>query len=108
MTDLILTVLLAAQLITMPMALEEMSVREGVDPTLAACIVTHESNWDTNLVGAAGEIGLMQILPSTGEWAATKVRDGAYSLYDPVDNFAIGLWILARYPHFYHTLYLCK
>lgn len=108
MTNAMLAMLLALQLITLPMAVREMATRESVDPALAACIIQAESQWDTNHLGAAGEIGLMQILPSTGEWAASKIGLTNYDLWQPVTNIEVGLWILKGYPEFYHTMYLCE
>ena len=108
MTNALLALLLALGIISTPDMVREMSIREGVNPRLSACIVTNESNWDTNLIGAAGEIGLMQIMPDTGKWAATKVGLESYDLHDPVHNLTIGMWILREYPEFYHTMYLCE
>lgn len=108
MTNAMLAILLALGIITTPDMVREMAVREGVDPELAACIVQAESRWNVNLIGAAGEIGLMQILPDTGKWAATKVDLEFYDLHEPVHNLTIGLWILREYPEFYHTMYLCE
>lgn len=108
MTDLIITVLLAARLITLPMALEEMAVREGVDPALAACIVERESSWQTDLVSKDGDTGLFQIIPSTARWTAEQMHVGDYDLTEPVTNMRMGLWILARWPEWYSTLPYCE
>lgn len=112
-SDLIITVLLAARLITLPMALEEMAVREGVDPELAACIVSYETGhtWDVLRRGDLDERGLFQVLPSTAYWAASKMGWDGFTLAwldDPVKNMQMGLWILARWPEWFSTLYLCK
>lgn len=109
MTNGLLALLLALKIITMQYALHDMAVREGVDPRLAACIVEHESEWDVNRLGALNEIGLMQLLPSTAEWALTKLDLPADTdLWQPVNNLSVGLWILDRYPEWYSTLYLCE
>jgi len=64
-------------------------VTAGVNAAYAACIISYESDWDADAVGAAGEIGLAQILPSTGEWLAglagmewdeTRLTDPIYSM----------------------------
>ena len=57
----------------------------------ASCIVQRESGWQADAVGAAGELGLAQIMPSTGEWWADemgwqdwdseRLRDPAVNLY---------------------------
>ncbi len=43
---------------------------QGVDPALIASVMTVESGGDENAMGLVGEVGLMQILPSTGRWIA--------------------------------------
>jgi len=62
----------------------------------AACIVQRESNWQVDAVGAAGEIGLSQIKPSTGDWWAGQLGwaddwDADTRLYDS----AVNLYLLA-------------
>lgn len=41
---------------------------QGVDPALIASVMTIESRGIDGQVGSSGEIGLMQIMPSTGKW----------------------------------------
>ena len=60
---------------------------QGVDPALAAAIMTVESGGDPNAYGSAGEIGLMQILPSTAKWI-NNVEPA--QLYDPATNIQTG------------------
>ena len=107
MNAFIVTILLASKLLTLESALHEMALREGVDPELAHCIVTRESNWDTQLVSAADDSGLFQIIPSTAEWVAGEMGIEEYDLLDPVTNMKMGLWILKRYPKWYKTLRYC-
>jgi soluble lytic murein transglycosylase len=108
MSNALLALLLALQVITLPLALNDMAIREGADPALAACIVSHESNWNTNLVSKDDDTGLFQIIPSTAEWVAGKMGLERYDLKNPVDNMSMGLWILARYPEWYNTLPMCE
>jgi len=107
MTTAMLAMLLSLGIFTTRDVVREMAVSAGVSPRLSACIIEAESQWDVNHLGDAGEIGLMQILPSTGEWAASKLGMDTYDLYAPVDNLRIGLWILRYFPEFFHTMYLC-
>jgi hypothetical protein len=37
--------------------------RYGVDPLLAAVVISHESSWRPNVTGRLGEIGLLQTMP---------------------------------------------
>ena len=45
-------------------------VEYGVDPALIASVMTIESRGKWDAVGTSGEIGLMQVLPSTALWIA--------------------------------------
>lgn len=58
-----------------------------VDPALIAAIMTVESRGKSDAVGAAGEIGLMQILPSTAEWFGGVSPE---ELRDPATNILFG------------------
>ncbi len=49
-----------------------------------------ESRWDCSLVGAAGEIGCIQVLPSTAVQVAHNLGMPRFDLRNPVDNLAIG------------------
>ncbi|MBI3878171.1 MAG: lytic transglycosylase domain-containing protein [Verrucomicrobia bacterium] len=70
--------------------------RYGVDPALVKAVVWRESKFDPHARGRAGEIGLMQIMPSVAsEWAEAE-RVTLYSLYDPETNIRCGAWQLAR------------
>jgi len=83
----------------------------GVSPAYAACIIEHESDWDPDAVGAAGEIGLAQILPDTGEWLAglAGMSWDEQRLYDPVYNMRLLVTGLERgYDYLWHTEHLCR
>lgn len=55
-----------------------------VEPALIAAVMTVESGGRADAVGAAGEIGLMQILPSTAKWfggiTVPELRDPAVNI----------------------------
>ena len=66
----------------------------GQDPLFIAAIVRTESGCKPDAVSGAGAVGLMQIMPETGEWIAKKnnwefapekLRDGEY-------NIQLGCW----------------
>lgn len=68
------------------------AARFSLDPAYCACIVERESSWDPQAVGRAGEIGLTQILPSTGEWFASmdeRVEWDAERLAEPAYNLTL-------------------
>jgi len=82
----------------------------GVSVDYAGCIIEHESAWQPDAVGAAGEIGLAQILPDTGEWLAgmAGVEWDEQRLYDPVYNARLLVTGLERgYGHYWHTIGYC-
>lgn len=107
MTTVMLALLLALKIITLQMAVHDLSIQAGVDPALASCIVEHESHWDTQLVSRDQDSGLFQIIPSTAEWVAEQMGIESYDLLDPVTNIEMGTWILARFPEWYSTIGLC-
>lgn len=45
----------------------------GLDPYLVTALILHESRFKINAVGSCGEIGLLQILPSTRSWIADRL-----------------------------------
>lgn len=75
------------------------SRRNGLDPYLVAAIVRTESGWREGVVSARGAIGLMQIMPDTGSWAAGQIGIKGFTdqaLYDPEVNLRIGCWYVAE------------
>ncbi|MBS1371922.1 MAG: lytic transglycosylase domain-containing protein [Lentisphaeria bacterium] len=73
--------------------------RNGLDPQLVRAVVFQESRFDPFVRGRAGEVGLMQVLPSgaAAEWSRLNGRKApdANALYDPAVNLEIGCWYLA-------------
>ncbi len=74
--------------------------RNGLDPQFVRAVVFQESRFDPFARGRAGEIGLMQVLPSgaAAEWERVtgRKKPGTNALYDPAVNLEIGCWYLAR------------
>lgn len=72
------------------------SLENGVPAALTASVVFAESSYRSDVVSSAGAIGLMQIMPGTGEWIAGKYDEEftAESLYDPETNVKYGTWYL--------------
>ena len=69
-----------------------------LDPYLVQSIIRCESSNDPNAVSRVGAIGLMQIMPDTGEWIGHKIDpELAYSLdmlTNPEINIEYGCWYL--------------
>ena len=68
----------------------------SLDPAYVASVVLAESSFDPQAVSSDGAIGLMQIVPSTGEWIAGKFDEAfdVQNLYDPAVNLRYGCWYL--------------
>lgn len=69
--------------------------KHRIDPRLLAAIVTVETKWNPATVGLAGEKGLMQILPATGDWLARKEGLQEYDLADSATNLDLGALYLS-------------
>ncbi|MEA5456872.1 LysM peptidoglycan-binding domain-containing protein [Sinomonas sp. JGH33] len=67
--------------------------RMGVDPALALALAYHESGFSQRAVSPANAIGLMQIVPSSAQWASDLVGRKLNPL-DPRDNATAGIAIL--------------
>ena len=69
--------------------------RMGVDPALALAVAQQESGFDARAVSPANAVGVMQVIPSSGEWASTLVGR-RLNLLDPQDNVTAGVAILRQ------------
>jgi soluble lytic murein transglycosylase len=82
----------------------------GVSSATISAIVFTESRFNTEARSHKGALGLMQIMPSTGEWVARQLAWKSFSssdLMDPEKNLAVGIWYLAYLKrNFKHNEYL--
>lgn len=62
----------------------------GIEPALMFAVVKTESGFDPLCVSVKGAVGLMQILPSTGEYIAEKKGIAEYDLFDVNTNLDFG------------------
>ena len=69
--------------------IEEAAGKYALDPLFVAAVIRTESNFKTDARSSAGAVGLMQIMPDTGQWIAGKNKwdfsqemllDGKYSI----------------------------
>jgi LysM repeat protein len=67
--------------------------RHGVDPDLMLGLSYTESGWNHRLVSPANAIGIMQVIPSSGDWASGLVGR-ELNLLDPQDNVTAGTVIM--------------
>lgn len=74
------------------------SAEFGLDAYLVMAVVHTESGGSAAAVSRAGAVGLMQIMPATGEWIAQKLGLSDYteaSLADAGTNVRLGCWYLS-------------
>lgn len=75
--------------------IKEAAQRTGLPESYIRAVIGQESSFNPNAVGTSGELGLMQVMPSTGqEWYDKGKQKGIYSdpfnLKDPKQNVNIG------------------
>jgi LysM repeat protein len=69
--------------------------RYGVDPELALAVSWQESGWKQRVVSPANAVGVMQVIPATGEFASGIVGR-ELDLLRPRDNITAGVVLLDR------------
>ncbi|ATP12623.1 hypothetical protein BHOIPH791_11790 [Bartonella henselae] len=74
--------------------IQKFANKYNVPVNLAHAVVRVESDYKAFIKGAAGEIGLMQIKPSTARGLGFK--GSVQDLYDPATNLEYGMRYLAR------------
>jgi soluble lytic murein transglycosylase-like protein len=71
--------------------------RQGVPPAFALAVAWQESGWQPGVVSWAGAIGVMQMLPATGEWVGSAMLGHQVNLWDPAQNVKAGVRLLKHY-----------
>jgi LysM repeat protein len=66
----------------------------GVDPALALAIGWQESGFQQLVVSPADAIGVMQVVPSTGDYISTYLAHRQLDLLNPQDNVTAGVALL--------------
>jgi Transglycosylase SLT domain len=69
------------------------AMQHGIPPALADAVATVESAYDAGARGTSGEVGLMQVLPSTADMLG--FRGSLAELADPATNIRLGVKYLA-------------
>jgi soluble lytic murein transglycosylase len=83
------------------------SRRHALDPALVMALIHVESRFHSFAVSPVGALGLMQILPSTGEEIATELGiawHGPQTLFDPIVNVRLGVAYLRQLSNRYEDL----
>ena len=75
------------------------SYENNIDPALVAAVILAESRFNKSAASHRGAVGLMQIMPETGEWIAGQLHISDYSpeqLENVSTNIKMGTWYLAH------------
>ncbi|MEQ9548397.1 MAG: transglycosylase SLT domain-containing protein [Coleofasciculus sp. G3-WIS-01] len=72
------------------------SQKRELNPLLVTALIRQESRFEPDIRSGAGAVGLMQMMPSTGAWAAENIDMEDYSLENPDDNIKLGTWFLRQ------------
>lgn len=78
--------------------IEQEAERYGLDPLLVVAVIRTESGFAPAARSRVGARGLMQLMPTTAEWAAKKAAVRDYSLdriEEPAINVRLGCWYLS-------------
>lgn len=73
--------------------------RHSLEPELVLAVIRVESGYRNYAVSDKEAMGLMQILPSTGQWLAPQVGvqwRGPQTLFDPIANVRLGIAYLRQ------------
>lgn len=74
--------------------IESWSQQRRLNPLLVTALIRQESRFMAGVQSIAGAKGLMQVMPETGSWIASKIQLKQYKLEDPNDNIKLGTWYL--------------
>jgi len=77
---------------------------ENLSLDLILAVITQESGWKYNAISPVGAIGIMQIMPATGEFLSLEEGLRNYSLdslFNPITNIKLG----CRYMNFLFSCY---
>lgn len=77
--------------------IKECCVEYNLDPSLVASLINEESSFRTKCVSSSGAVGLMQLMPKTAEWVATKMKKQNFEigmLFYPKNNIDLGTYYL--------------
>ncbi|MCT7965639.1 transglycosylase SLT domain-containing protein [Laspinema sp. D1] len=74
--------------------IQKASKEEQMNPLLVTALMRQESRFMPKIRSSVGAVGLMQVMPETGSWAAQSMGIKNFNLEDPEDNIKIGTWYL--------------
>lgn len=78
--------------------------KNALDPYFVMAVISGESSFNPHAIGPVGEIGMMQIRPTTGQWMSELLKKkwkGEKTLRDPIENIKLGTaylaWLRAKF-----------
>ncbi|MCU0524497.1 MAG: transglycosylase SLT domain-containing protein [Elainella sp. Prado103] len=74
--------------------IKQWSDQRQLNPMLVTALIRQESRFEAQIESVAGALGLMQVMPETGEWVASQIGLKDYNLTNPEDNIKLGTWYL--------------
>lgn len=82
-----------------PSEISKYSKQYGQDPYLVAAVIHVESGNRPGIVSPKGAVGLMQVMPATGQWISEKsgiklAGETEKALSSPETNIEMGCWYL--------------
>ena len=101
------TRLLAHELEALARVIVSESRRHELDPVLVLAVMHVESLYNNFALSPVGAMGLMQVMPRTGEETAARFGlpwHGAQTLFDPIINVRIGVAYLKQLSDRYQNL----
>ena len=90
--------------------IKEAARKHGISAALVKAVIRRESRFRRHVRGAAGEIGLMQLMPgSVSDWSRVTKQPvpSNEQLFTPETNIDIGTWYLARCMSHYKDYFSC-
>ncbi|CAN5167603.1 hypothetical protein BH23CHL9_BH23CHL9_04360 [soil metagenome] len=71
--------------------------RHDVPAAFALAVAWQESGWQQEVVSHAGAVGVMQLMPATGEWVGTVMLRTQVNIHGTRQNVRAGVRLLAHY-----------
>lgn len=96
------TVTTAIDMFTYEQIIQEIAARYGLDWRILVELAYRESRFNAQAIGQQGEIGLMQIKPST--WQEWSPKLGPIDPYDPYSNVLVGTAYLMHLREYFARL----
>jgi N-acetylmuramoyl-L-alanine amidase len=71
--------------------IDRVASERGWSSAFVKAIAWQESGWQQDRVSSAGAVGIMQVMPATGQFVSDRLVGRQLDLHDPVDNVTAGV-----------------